>query len=272
MIPAVSADQIWAGWVYSSGIIETTPPLPDGAACTVATAAGETWWPVDGIVEADAQYYHVKDSGPNWIHAPDGHSFLQFGAGSPQDVNWGDFNPTHAYTANVIGNGEPLQFRIYDWYDADASNNYCHIPVTVSCEYLGCTYTPGYWKTHSSYGPAPKADDAWNTLDYGPDTDFFASGMSWYETFLTKPTGGNAYIILAHPYMAAYLNGANNAFVPTEVQVAMADARAILAAHSNSIPKDDPDRAIAISLAGILDDYNNGKLGVPHCGDEIIVE
>ena len=76
----------------------------------------------------------------------------------------------------------------------------------MHCE-NGCTLTQGYWKTHSTYGPASKPDATWNLLPggLGPDTVFFLSGDTWYEVFWTAPAG-NAYYNLAHQYMAARLN------------------------------------------------------------------
>jgi hypothetical protein len=82
----------------------------------------------------------------------------------------------------------------------------------------GCTYTQGYWKTHSIYGPAAHPDDGWYTTAgpyppgaAGPDAPLFDSGLSWYVAFNTPPQGGNAWFILAHQWMAAYLNFYNGA-------------------------------------------------------------
>jgi hypothetical protein len=141
----------------------------------------------------------------------------------------------------------------------------------------GCTLTQGYWKTHSEYGPAPE-DPGWsligdvdgNGFEQGPDELFFDSGQTWYETFQTKVKAGNAYYILAHQYMAAVLNVANGAD-PYLVQQTLADAADLLLQYSDDklIPRNDPNRLIAIGLADILDDFNNGILagGPPHCTD-----
>jgi hypothetical protein len=140
---------------------------------------------------------------------------------------------------------------------------------------LGCTLTQGYWKTHSEYGPAPE-DEGWyeigdvdgDGVSEGPNEDFFDSGQTWLETFQTNPRGGNAYYTLAHQYMAAMLNVANGAS-PMAINQTLADAAALLEAYSSArtIPRNSPDRALAIMLADILDDYNNGTLlgGPPHC-------
>ena len=96
------------------------------------------------------------------------------------------------------------------------------IHVDVRCE-TGCTLTQGYWKTHSTYGPASKPDATWNLLPggAGPDTVFFLSGASWYQVFWTAPAG-NQYYNLAHQYMAARLNVLDGASVPASVAAAIA--------------------------------------------------
>ena len=81
--------------------------------------------------------------------------------------------------------------------DSDTETVYVNIP----CE-AGCSLTPGYWKTHSEYGPAPY-DDTWAMLPNGADTIFYLSGQSYYDVLWTPPQGGNAYYILAHAYIAA---------------------------------------------------------------------
>ena len=65
-----------------------------------------------------------------------------------------------------------------DVIDSDPLNPFATdtntIHVDVHCE-TGCTLTQGYWKTHSTYGPASKPDATWNLLPggLGPDTVFF---------------------------------------------------------------------------------------------------
>ena len=134
----------------------------------------------------------------------------------------------------------------------------------------GCTLTQGYWKTHSSYGPAAHPDDTWDLLSDGPDTPFFDSTRTWYQVFWTSPKGGNAWLILAHQYMAAQLNLLNGSGTVTGLASALSQAEAILDAWDTQmkIPKNSPDRATAITLAGFLASYNEGFEGVPHCGED----
>lgn len=140
------------------------------------------------------------------------------------------------------------------------------VVVTVPCA-GGCTLTQGYWKTHSSKGPAPY-DDTWAQLPNGADTPFFLSGQSYYQVLWTPPSGGNAYYILAHQYIAAKLNGLNGADL-SAVQDALKDAEALLIANTPAGIATLKGKAKAewTNLASILDSYNNGYIGPGHCSE-----
>ena len=103
---------------------------------------------------------------------------------------------THNNTATIVETGQ---------HDSASVNVTCTPPPAP-----GCTATLGYWKTHSTYGPASKPDSTWNLVG-GPNAAFFSSGKSWYQLFWT-PVGGNAYVNLAHQYMAARLQRARGRF------------------------------------------------------------
>jgi hypothetical protein len=142
------------------------------------------------------------------------------------------------------------------------------VTVTVPCDF-GCTLTPGYWKTHSEYGPAPY-DDTWALLPLGADMPFFGTGYTYYEILRMPPKGGNAYVILAHAYIAAELNVLNGAFIPSDVLNYWTEAGDLLVEYEDKVDipkKEKQDRAQAIYLAGILDDYNNGYIGPGHCSE-----
>ena len=144
-----------------------------------------------------------------------------------------------------------------------------NVLVHVQCQ-VGCTLTPGYWKTHSRKGPAPY-DDTWALL--GPsqeNTVFFLSGQTYYQVLWQAPKG-NAYYILAHAWIATTLNGLNGASMPSEVQQAWDEATTLfqtwkpaqIAAQKGS----QQPRKRFIELAGVLDMYNNGLLGPGHCSE-----
>jgi hypothetical protein len=138
------------------------------------------------------------------------------------------------------------------------------VKITVPCA-GGCSLTPGYWKTHSSYGPAPY-DDTWEQI--GEDTLFFSSGQSYYQVLWTSPSGGNAYYILAHAYIAARLNQLNGADF-TAAQAAFNQATALFSNPANTPAAvgalKGSVRNTWIDLASTLDNYNNGLIGPGHC-------
>jgi len=143
------------------------------------------------------------------------------------------------------------------------------VTVQVPCD-VGCTLTPGYWKTHSTHGPAPY-DDTWAELPGGADTAFFASGQSWYEMLWTPPRG-NAYYILGHAYAAASLNLLAGASAPPEVVDAWSEATDLFEtwtpAEIGALKGNKPPRPRFLELAGVLDMYNNGLLGPGHCSED----
>ena len=140
------------------------------------------------------------------------------------------------------------------------------VDVEVPCQ-TGCTLTPGYWKTHSSFGPAPY-DDTWATI--GEGTTFFHSGQSYYGVLWTNPSGGNAYYILANAYIAAELNNLNGADF-SAAQSAFDAATALFDDPSNTPESIGSLKGHArdawLSLATTLDSYNNGLIGPGHCSE-----
>jgi len=136
------------------------------------------------------------------------------------------------------------------------------VNVNVPCA-GGCSLTPGYWKTHSSYGPAPY-DNTWASL--GENTTFFLSGKTYYQVLWTNPSGGNAYYILAHAYIAAVLNNLNGADT-SAVSSQIAHAAALFATYTPTSTLSRAVRADFIATAGILDKYNNGVIGPGHCSE-----
>jgi len=141
--------------------------------------------------------------------------------------------------------------------------------IDIECEF-GCTLTQGYYKTHSSYGPAPYDPILWG-LVYPPDPFLeadellFDSGMTWYEVFWTSPSGGNLWIKLAHQWMAAWINQQANGGSPVDAQIAQAATILENFSTQADIPKDDPIWSTANDLHSDLAAYNEGNAGVEHC-------
>jgi hypothetical protein len=139
------------------------------------------------------------------------------------------------------------------------------VNVNVPCA-AGCSLTPGYWKTHSAYGPAPY-DDTWALLPNGADTPFYISGQTYYQVLWTNPRGGNAYYILAHQFIAAKLNLLNGASSTPQVNAALAWAGTFFATNTPTTALSKTVRNAALGYAFTLDQYNNGYTGPGHCSD-----
>jgi hypothetical protein len=134
---------------------------------------------------------------------------------------------------------------------------------------LTCTYTQGYWKTHSDRGPA-QYEEGWDVLgSMEEDTPFFLSGKTWYEVFWTKPQG-NPYYILAHQFAAAKLNHLNGTSV-SSIQTTYDTAYAWLETHTPTSTLTAPEKQQVLAWASTLDQYNNGIIGPGHCDDAVVV-
>lgn len=125
----------------------------------------------------------------------------------------------------------------------------CEMPE----ETTGCTRTQGYWKNHAD--PTKKQfDTTWNSY---LTKAFFNSGKNYLQMLNTAPKG-DAYIILAHQFIAAELNVAAGASMPQDVLDAWNAAKAYFEGGSAT-------RTKVLTWAELLDDYNNGKVGPGHC-------
>lgn len=161
--------------------------------------------------------------------------------------------PTAGYSATVFPGGDPAAGQLIEFVNTEEVNT------------GGCTLTQGYWKTHSSYGPATPADPIWSTVG-GPGATFYYSGMSWYTLFWTAPKGGNPYIQLAHQYMAAVLN-VNNGATPAPAQLALATAFFNNAANTPSTAYSKSATQTIRGWASALGSFNEGTTGPGHCQD-----
>jgi hypothetical protein len=141
--------------------------------------------------------------------------------------------------------------------DFGGGATYADLPfaIEVTCPLAtGCTLTQGFWKTHPN---------AW------PLASLSLGGTSYTKvqllSVLTEPVAGNGSISLAHQLIAAKLNIANGADGST-VAAAISSADSLIG--SLVVPPVgngflDPSSTGA--LTGILDTYNNGAGGPPHC-------
>lgn len=127
----------------------------------------------------------------------------------------------------------------------------------------GCTRTQGYWKTHApnsknNKNGKTKVDPAWGSLY---DDPFFTSGKTYMEVLETAPKGGDAYYILAHQYIAAKLNLAAGASMPTNVRSVYDMATAYFMSPTTSTVS----RSTLLQWAELLTAYNEGRVGPGSC-------
>jgi hypothetical protein len=126
----------------------------------------------------------------------------------------------------------------------------------------GCTRTQGYWKTHNEYATAPGLVLDW-PAPY--DEDDLLCGMTLLSILETPPRG-DAWLILAHQYIAALLNIASGASSTPEVDAALASARAWLLAHCGGVPASQAGDAL--EWAYLLERYNSGAIGPGSCDED----
>jgi len=141
-----------------------------------------------------------------------------------------------------------------DEHDTDKTTG--DVGTSDTGEHKGCARTQGYWKNHNIYETNNNQMIPWPISE---DTEL--CGRTWLYWLNAPPRGGDAFIILAHQWIAAMLNQASGADVPTEVQDALDEGGALL--NDCTIAAEDRDEAI--DLADTLDDFNNGLLGTPSC-------
>lgn len=118
----------------------------------------------------------------------------------------------------------------------------------------GCVLTQGYWKTHNLKADNPNLQEPWPIPE---DTQLCDS---WIDILWTPPQG-DAWIILAHQWIAAELNMAAGADASADVQSAADHAELLLKGCMISAT----DKPYAIDLSEFLDDYNNGNAGTVPC-------
>lgn len=142
-------------------------------------------------------------------------------------------------------------------------------PPSCNLQECGCTYTQGYWDN--------KPGVVWPASGPQRDDLFFSSGLTYQQIMDASVAGGNAYIDLAHQYIAAVLNVANGACHSSSVDNYITLAQGFFsgfAAGSSFCPSGGPGTncSLQVTWAGILADYNQGTgsfVNNPgHCSDE----
>jgi len=175
-------------------------------------------------------------------------------------IELGDlFDETGLYANNIgeLGDQQPYVVKVQALGTATdlASDPTTDLQATTKPAAQNCTFTLGYWKTHP---------DAWpvSSLTLGTVTYTKTQLLS----ILNQQAQGNGLVSLAHQVIAAKLSIANGAD-PTPIAAALAAADALIGSlvvppvGSGSLDPNDTD-----PTSHTLDSYNNGNLGVSHCG------
>jgi len=124
-------------------------------------------------------------------------------------------------------------------------------------EKVGCTRVRSYWINHAD--PQTKEyNRAWN--NYRTRT-FFDSDKTYLELLQKTPMKGDAWFMLAQPFITAKLNIASGASTTEEVDEALANATA----YFNK--KTAPEIEEILVWAALLDAYNEGEIGPGQCKD-----
>ncbi len=126
-----------------------------------------------------------------------------------------------------------------------------------------------YFHYYSYVESGPSSGTLWADRAAGPGTVFFLSGQSYTEAIWENSSSGNAYYILAQAWIAARLNVMSGAFIPADVETAWNDAMSLFEVHTPAaIDLLSVGELLCqdfLSLAGILEGYNNGLTGPGHC-------
>jgi hypothetical protein len=135
-------------------------------------------------------------------------------------------------------------------------------PACAQVTSVGCTLTQGYWGVT---GPA-EAPHTWPS-GYDPAASFYLSGTTWFGVLQIAPQG-SGYYILADQYIAATLNVASGAAMPSGVKTIYDQATAWLTANTPSACSVAGSCGDQKNWGAILDTYNNGLYpgGPTHCG------
>jgi hypothetical protein len=188
-----------------------------------------------------------------------GSSSYALAANGSQIVEAGDlFDETGVLLtqANELESGTDYVFRVVAAGDGVSQGSDYSATVEGSTTVVNnCTYTQGYWKNHPESWPV-------SGLMLGTTNYTKAQLISIFNT----PAHGNGLLILAHQLIAAKLNILQGAD-PTPVAGTVAAADALIGGLVvPPVGSGYLTPASVNALAQTLDDYNNGTLGVPHCG------
>jgi cysteine-rich repeat protein len=155
----------------------------------------------------------------------------------------------------VCGNGQLEEGEACDdgnLIDGDGCSSTCGFEPPPPSH---CSYTIGWWKTHSKYAKLKSLRQPWPISE-----DTKLCNITWWKILTTAPNG-RAWYILAQQWIGAKLNVAVGASTTPSIAAAISTGEAMLRACTIS----SADRATALDIATLLDNYNNGVIGPGHC-------
>lgn len=178
--------------------------------------------------------------------------------------------------------GTQYVFRASAMATADLRRSRWSQNTCCETEDCGCTYTQGFWKTHP---------EDWPDLTGGCSCtggDGLCLGENCYSQtalldIFAQSAQGNALLILGHQLIATKLNALTGAgdsqplldpndpnnpytgLTASEVVAVADDLIGTLDVGSDEEPPSSPLGSQMTSAAALLNEYNNGRGGVPHC-------
>lgn len=199
------------------------------------------------------QFYGVPtlhESTGNYELGPNGHVEVVVG-------NIFDETGLYANYDGELNDATPYVIRVHAEGTADAAESprSADFNASTSTPLENCTFTVGYWKNHP---------EAW------PVGSLFLGTVSYSAAdllnILNTPAAGNGLISLAHQLIAAKLNIAAGAD-PTPIAATIAAADALIGGLVvPPVGGGFLSPASTSALVDVLTDYNQGVLGVDHCG------
>jgi cysteine-rich repeat protein len=170
------------------------------------------------------------------------------GCGGNDSITVGDRTPGATGSPSVSSSGDD---------PANVNGEHGTSINAASVALTNCTFTIGYWKNHAEAWPV-------SSVTLGSITYTQAQALA----ILNQAVMGNGLVSLAHQLIGAKLNLAQGA-ASGALGTAIADADALIG--SLTVPPVGPgslDPSVTSSLNGTLDDFNSGKIGPGHCGDQ----
>lgn len=176
------------------------------------------------------------------------------------------YSSGHSYQYLIEGQGLQARFRVSDF--GPHSDNYGVFKICIQklnpCGSISdntstaCVDTQGYWGSKPNVTwPAP----------YSRTATFFLSGQTWQQVLDSSVSASPGYYQLADQYIAAVLNQANGAPVPSGVMDTLNLANTWFGANGPSACTAAGSCGDQKSWASTLDSYNSGTYpgGPSHC-------